>query len=357
MNRVLTADDPALDELCTRLVELAPALDEPDAWPGEQLRLCAAAGVFRWFLPGQWDGLAWSEVDLLRGYMRLAAACLTTTFVISQRMGAVSRIAASDNDWLQGELLPPLAAGDSFATVGISHLTTSRQHLAQPVLRAAETAEGFLLDGYTPWVTGAEFAQHVVLGATIGDGRQILAAMPTGLPGVRIERSPPLVALSSSRTGTVHLGGVQIERKWLLAGPTNDVMKQGAGAKTGGLQTSALAIGLSSAAIDALRIASRERTTLADPAEALQAELAQLQQDLIALASGEDGCTSEQIRTRANSLALRATQANLAAAKGAGFVAGHPAGRWCREALFFLVWSCPQNVLAANLCELAGLGA
>ena len=31
------------------------------------------------------------------------------------------------------------------------------------------------------------------------------------------------------------------------------------------------------------------------------------------------------------------------------------AGRWCREALFFLVWSCPQSVLSANLCELAGI--
>ena len=28
---------------------------------------------------------------------------------------------------------------------------------------------------------------------------------------------------------------------------------------------------------------------------------------------------------------------------------------WCREALFFLVWSCPQSVLTATLCEFAGL--
>ncbi len=32
-----------------------------------------------------------------------------------------------------------------------------------------------------------------------------------------------------------------------------------------------------------------------------------------------------------------------------------PAGQWCREALFFFVWSCPQSVMAANLCELAGI--
>ena len=64
---------------------------------------------------------------------------------------------------------------------------------------------------------------------------------------------------------------------------------------------------------------------------------------------------AEQLRSAANSLALRSAQAALAAAKGTGYVQGHPAGRWCREALFFLVWSCPQPVMAANLCELAGI--
>jgi alkylation response protein AidB-like acyl-CoA dehydrogenase len=56
-----------------------------------------------------------------------------------------------------------------------------------------------------------------------------------------------------------------------------------------------------------------------------------------------------------NDLAMRATQAALATAKGTGYVIGHPAGRWCREALFFLIWSCPQPVMAAHLCELAGI--
>ena len=76
---------------------------------------------------------------------------------------------------------------------------------------------------------------------------------------------------------------------------------------------------------------------------------------LLALAGGEPVCTNDELRAQANSIVLRATQAALAAAKGTGYVVGHPAGRWCREALFFLVWSCPQGVMAANLCELAGL--
>jgi alkylation response protein AidB-like acyl-CoA dehydrogenase len=121
------------------------------------------------------------------------------------------------------------------------------------------------------------------------------------------------------------------------------------------LQTSTLAIGLAGAAVDFLFAEAERRDDLLVPAGGLRAELAELRGDLLAMALGEDRCTTQDLRTRANSLVLRATQAALAAAKGTGYVVGHPAGRWCREALFFLVWSCPQQVMAANLCELAGL--
>jgi alkylation response protein AidB-like acyl-CoA dehydrogenase len=355
MTMVHAPGDASLDELCKQLVSLAPTLDGARAWPGEQLRLCAAAGVFRWFVGPEWGGLAWSEVDLARGYLKLSAACLTTAFVITQRMGAVGRIAACGNQPLQQELLPPLVAGGTFATVGISHLTTSRQHLARPVLLAEETATGFILDGYSPWVTGAEHADHIVLGATLADGRQILAAVPTKRAGVRVEPAQDLVALTASRTGSVRFDRAAIDRRWLMAGPVNEVMKQGLAAKTGGLQTSALALGLATAALAELKSQSQSRESLADPADALAEEIESTQADLLALAGGNAACTSDELRTRANSLALRTTQAGLAAAKGAGFVAGHPAGRRAREALFFLVWSCPQNVVAANLCEFAGL--
>jgi alkylation response protein AidB-like acyl-CoA dehydrogenase len=387
VRRITAPDDPALGALCTRLVELAPGLDEPDAWPAEQLRLCGEAGVFEWFIPQDLGGQGWSEADVLRGYVSLAAACLTTTFVITQRTGAMSRVAAGDSDAARAELLADLIAGRSFATVGISHLTTSRQHLARPVMRCEEHDDGFVFEGYSPWVTGAEFAQHIVLGGTLDDGRQVLVALQTDLPGVRIERSPRLVGLSASRTGPVHCERAFVEQKWLLAGPVLEVMKQGLGAKTGGSQTSALAIGLATAAIEFLAHQSDKRGDLVEPAEALAAERDALLDAMLSLPGGDAPtrraargtadtptrraseetaggtpqrafptvANNNELRTRANSLALRASQAALAAAKGAGYVIGHPAGRWCREALFFLVWSCPQPVLAANLCELAGL--
>ena len=347
-------------ELGDQLADLAGQLDLTGSWPEKQLQLCADYGVFQWFIEPQFGGQGWTEQEVTRGYLALSAACLTTTFIITQRTGACIRIATSDNTEVQQQLLPPLIGGDAFATVGISHLTTSRRHLATPVLRAYPVDGGYRLDGFSPWVTGAAHADHVVVGATVvhDDGptdEQLLLVLPTDLPGVHVPEPAQLVGLTASHTGRLDMNGTLVDQRWVLAGPTQNVMSTGAGGSTGGLQTSTLALGLTRAALNFLRHESQRRDELVESLDALQDEHADLQQLLLAAADGRPSCSKEQLRTRANSLALRSCQAALAGAKGAGYVVGHPAGRWCREALFFLVWSCPQPVVAANLCELAGI--
>jgi alkylation response protein AidB-like acyl-CoA dehydrogenase len=153
----------------------------------------------------------------------------------------------------------------------------------------------------------------------------------------------------------VQLKGVEVTNEQVLAGPVEEVMAGRGGGATGGLQTSTLAIGAAKGSIDFLRDEAEKRQDLLEPWENLCKEHAALEADLLALAGGEPVCSNEALRQRSNSLVLRASQAALAAAKGSGYVVGHPAGRWCREALFFLVWSCPQSVMQAHLCELAGI--
>ncbi len=360
VKKITSPDDSALVELRGSLAELAQQTDETGQWPEKQLELCGQYGVFEWFVGREWGGQDWDEESIIRGYLALSSACLTTTFIITQYTGACKRIASSVNRGLQELLLPKLARGNLFATVGISHLTTSRRHLARPVLRAERAPGGFLLDGFSPWVTGAVHAQHVVLGATMMlDGspteEQLLVALPTDLPGVSAPEPARLVGVSASHTGELRLDRVFVEDQWVLAGPVEDVMSSGVGAGTGGHQTSTLALGLAQAAIELLETEATKREDLVAPLESLQQDLRETRDALFAVVGGEPVCSNEKLRQQANSLALRSAQAALAAAKGTGYVLGHPAGRWCREALFFLVWSCPQPVISANLCELAGI--
>ncbi len=354
--RITSPTDPALGELATRLGELAAGATE-EQWPEQQLVLCGQYAVFEWFASQDFGGQGWSDADIFRGYLELSAACLTTVFVITQRTGACRRIEAAQSEAARVRYLPGLISGELFATVAISHLTTSRRHLDQPVLRAEETPDGILLDGFSPWVTGAAQADVVVTGATLEDGRQLLVALPMDTPGVSVSPAARLVGLSGSQTGPMELDRVRVDRKWLLAGPHEGVMSQGSGANTGGLQTSALALGLAGAAVTFVENESAKRTHLSSPAAALRDEWQILKADLLKMAAGEPVQTNDALRTSANSLVLRASQAALATAKGTGYVASHDVGRWCREALFFLVWSCPQPVMTAHLCELAGIEA
>src|SRR5215213_3192617 len=122
---ITSPDDPELAELCGKLSDGAEQLDESGEWPAEQLRLCGEYGVYQWFAGEDWGGQAWDQESVLRGYLALSSACLTTTFILTQREGACRRIESSDNRELKAKLLPKLTSGELFATVGVSHLTTS----------------------------------------------------------------------------------------------------------------------------------------------------------------------------------------------------------------------------------------
>jgi alkylation response protein AidB-like acyl-CoA dehydrogenase len=351
------ASGPAFEQLLGELADLAPALEADDGWPGHQFVRLAETGVLGWVIPREYGGADVSQAGLMHGYLRLSAACLVTAFVLTQRNGACQRIATSDNEQLKAELLPALAAGDLFATVGISHLTTSRQHWKKPTVAATASPDGFTLEGNVPWVTGARFAQSIVTGGTCADGRQVLVALPTDLAGVSVLEPPRLMALNASQTGSVRLEHVQVPERFVLAGPVENVMKRGAGGGAGSLTTSALALGHAENALVRLRGEAEQRPDLQEIHEPLAAEQRGIAGDLLAMARGEApaAVSIESIRQRANSLVLRAAQAYLAASKGAGYVAGHPAERIVREAMFFLVWSCPQPVASAAMREFACL--
>jgi alkylation response protein AidB-like acyl-CoA dehydrogenase len=350
---VETPTGESMDQLCGLLKEWSGKWGHVTDWPSDSLRLCGQAGVYRWFLPESQGGFGWTEADQTRGYLRLAEVDLTTTFVITQYMGAIRRIAGSGNDVAIDRWLSRLVNAEAFSTVGISHLTTSRQHLSRPALLARETQSGFVLQGLSPWVTGAPHADVYVIGATTDDGREILTTVPAAAEGIRAGEGCELVALSASCTDRVDFDEVQIDRSMVLDGPMENVLQSGIGARPGGLQTSTLALGLARAAVNYLAEESIRRDDLRAATSELTRELDQAVAVLLRASGGDADCDASDIRATANRLALRTTQAAMTAAKGAGFVEGHPVGRWCREALFFLVWSCPQGVAQAHLCELA----
>jgi alkylation response protein AidB-like acyl-CoA dehydrogenase len=349
--------NPALDEILGTLAQNAERADGSAVWPSDSWGALRKAEVLRWCVPTAYGGDGLAGIELLTGYERIAGACLTSCFILSQRDAACRRLRDGENEELRRRLLPPLARGEWFSTVGLSQLTTSRQHV-KPIFKARATGDSFILNGTIPWVTGAAHAEHVIIGAVLDDDRQILAVLPTNTKGVTIGPPLDLMALVGSLTSEIRCEGVELDRSWLLAGPAQRVMTTGGRGGTGGLETSCLALGLAGAAIDYLGAEAVARSELQVTAERFEHTRQLLRQDLHRLV--ETSCTAEAAaapRARANTLVLRATQAALTASKGTGFLKQHPAQRWARQALFFLVWSCPRPAAEATLAYLAPVEA
>jgi alkylation response protein AidB-like acyl-CoA dehydrogenase len=344
---------PLLDSLCEQLADRAAATQTVGPWQSGVFQAFAESGCLAgWIAPAD-GGTAAAEPAIMDLLVAVASRCLTSALALTQWASAVRILGRADADTRQ-RLLPDLAAGRQFTTVGISQLTTSRQHLARPAVSATHGPDGWRLTGTCPWVTGADSVQTIVTGAVAtlpsGEAKPLFFAIDTASLGVMVEPPMEMLALSGSRTSCVRLDQVPVVAEIPPAGPT--------AGQTGGLGTTALALGSIAAALELIDREADGRQSLAPVVAELRREADALgQQFRQATRDGCDASSRNSLRQRANALVTRSAQAALTASKGAGFVVGHPAERLLRESMFFLVWSCPQPVTESLLCDLAGLAA
>jgi len=337
-------DPDALAALARALSACADDTRSQGPWRSGAFDMLARSGALAGFIPADCGGTAAEEAAITTVLVAIAERCLTTALALTQWASAC-RIIAGGTDDVRRSLLPRLARGETHTTVGISQLSTSRRHLGAAVLTAARDGDGWRLSGLCPWVTGADSSDTIVTGALTAHDEQLFFVVPRAAPGLSIAPPLDLMALSGSRTSIVTFADVS-PLHVIEPDPTG-------GIRTGGLATSALALGSTHAALALLDQEAEARPALAPIAAGLREEAVAIAARLHEPA-GEQAAR-DRLRADANSLVVRGAQAALTAAKGAGFVVGHPAERLVRESLFFLVWSCPQTVSNAVLCELAGV--
>lgn len=344
MNAARPPDALRLEPLCDQLTSLAARTSTEGPWRSGAFDAAARGGLLAAFVARDHGGTGLGEAAITEALVAVAERCLTTALVVTQWAAAV-RILAGGTDDVRRSMLPRLARGDDPTTVGISQLTTSRRHLGQPALTATRDGDSWRLDGLCPWVTGADSTQTIVTGAATGDGTQEFFVVATDAAGLTIEPPLAMLALTGSRTSPVRFESVR-PLAAIAAPPAG-------GVRTGGLSTTALAVGAARASVGVIAREAANRPGLAAVASDLAAEVAATYNRLVtAAAHGIDPALRDRLRADANGLVVRAAQAALTASKGAGFVAGHPVERLVRESLFFLVWSCPQAVTEAFLCDL-----
>jgi alkylation response protein AidB-like acyl-CoA dehydrogenase len=345
-----------LDSLVRILAAMDGPADEAGIWPERLWAAIVEHGANRWVIPEELGGAACDRPTLVCRYGLLAEGSLTAAFLLTQHDAAARRMVPAATTSGVSDWLRRIAAGEAFTTVGLSQLTTSRRR-GPAALQALPERDGrHRLSGVIPWVSGACRANVLVTGATVPPDGQALFLLPMDREGVRIEPSFALAALQASCTAEVICNGALVEADEVLAGPMPDVMSAPGMAGTGGLETSALALGQARAAIAAMEKLAGGAAPALEAVDAFGREWNAVVADLMAAAAGEsDAPAPGEIRRRSNGLVIRATQAYLTARKGTGFLRAEPAQRWARQALFFLVWSCPGPVAQGILRDLAGI--
>jgi alkylation response protein AidB-like acyl-CoA dehydrogenase len=339
----------SITALSPQIFRRADALDMSGGWPAEDLQALAAAGVFNMAIPISFGGPGTSALDQHRVYEELAAQSLSVALILSQRDAAIGLIEGSQTLY-RDELLGRLAAG-AFSSVGIAQLTTSRQG-GPPALQAERTAEGFRVDGLIPWCTGAAKAGFIVAGAAVEVGRHVLFALPTDADGVKIDPPMPLVAMRSTWTASIHCEGVEIPDSAVLCGPAEKVLMR---ANHLPLGQAFLAMGVCRGAVNLIaNIAGPGGPDRAREAmDRFESQISSLRFQINSLSQpgleNEAMAHASVIRGQCNDLALRITHAAVAMYKGTGLLVGHPAQRLAREALFLLVWSCPNPVIDCTI--------
>jgi butyryl-CoA dehydrogenase len=338
------ADVPGLAHVLRGIRSRADAADRSGSWPEEDLRDLAEIGAMRWQLPREMGGHDLSPVELHLRYEAIASASLATALVLSQRDSAAGLIDGAESDSLRRELLPALAANEVFSTVGIAQLTTSRQG-GPPALVAEATEAGYRLNGLIPWATGADHCDFFVSGA-VCEGKtpsQILFALPIDLSGIIVEPPMPMVALAASRTTALRCTNVPLAHRWILTGPRERVL--GSRRKSLAIGQSFPAMGLCRSALDL--IAEHHSDRAQQTHAKLNHQLNSVRERVLLFCESPtpDPADAPRLRGLCNDLAVRITHTAVALYKGTALIMDHPAQRLAREAMFLLVWSCPDPVI------------
>jgi alkylation response protein AidB-like acyl-CoA dehydrogenase len=335
-------------DLATQLKASAHAHDLSGKWPETDLIALEPLGARRWAVPKSFGGDDLDPLALHRRYEAIAAASLATALILTQRDSAIGILAMSENDSLRRELLPRLISNESFTTVGIAQLTTSRQGGA-PVLRATPSAIGYELDGFIPWSTGACESEFIVAGAATEDGQQILFALPMDSSGVECGGPMPLVALRATRTSEIRCRDFLLEKRLLLRGPMQNVL---AGRRILPLGQAFLALGHCRGILDLIATHDSDRARALHGR--LEAQLNPLRQQVLESSASDSTDANPALRGACADLAVRAANSAVALFKGSALLADHPAQRLAREAMFLLVWSCPDPVIDCTVDILSG---
>ncbi|MDQ1516138.1 MAG: hypothetical protein QOE80_1968 [Actinomycetota bacterium] len=310
------------------LFPAAMAVDRSDSVPVSHFDRLAEAGLYALAGPAEAGGLGADPSAVGPVLEALAGGCLATAFVFAQHHPLVRMLNCEAGPELRDRWLEPACRGEVRGGLALAGVLPG-----PPKLRAEPTADGWRLDGTSPWVTGWGRVDLLRVAARTADGRiASLVVDAVDQPGLTVTRQR-LVAVDASATVNLQFERVIVPAdRFASIGPHDEA---GYGITNLRAQGS-LALG----------VAGRCCTLLGS--SPFDDELAACRQAL----DEAEGDAVPVARAGASELALRAAAALVVAVGSRSILLEEHAQRLAREALFTLVFASREGIRRSLLARL-----
>ncbi|MFD1539466.1 acyl-CoA dehydrogenase family protein [Nonomuraea guangzhouensis] len=209
------ADSEVADMVTAVVGDRADGWDRAGRLPGDVLRELGAKGVLCPQVPAEYGGLGLTSlcageltayVGSLCGSLRSVMTAQGISAWTVQRFGSPAQQAA---------YLTRLAFGE-VAGVAFSE-PDAGSDLSAMVTRIRDDGDSVVVDGHKVWVTGAAYADLLVVFGRYGGGAAAVV-VPTSATGVAVERVPDPLACRAAGHADVRLDSVRVPADCLLGG-------------------------------------------------------------------------------------------------------------------------------------------
>ncbi len=257
--RVLSTDAQALQaahELASVAREQAARRDSQRKLPWAEIELFTRSGLGSIGIPREYGGPQLSHVTLAQVFAIISAADPALGQIPQNQVGVLNLILGCGTDQQKRRLLNSVLDGWRIGNAGPERGTKDTLTLNA---RITAHGDGYVINGHKFYSTGALFAHWVAVKALNDDGKQVLAFVRRGTPGLRIIDDWSGFGQRTTASGTVLLNNVKVDAELVLdnwrINETPNI--QGAVSQ---LVQAAIDLGIARAAIDDAITFVRERS-------------------------------------------------------------------------------------------------
>lgn len=181
-----------------------------DRRPGrEELDEIARSGLLSITIPRELGGGGVSTQTLIEAFRLIAAADPSITQVLLPHFVLLGAVVGLGTDKLRTAVIDGVLRGER---VGNAISERGTRHAWDPQTRIAADASGSAtINGKKYYSTGALTADWIGVLGKDDDGRNVIALVPSGTPGLRLEQDWTAFGQRATISGTTTLDGVKVE--------------------------------------------------------------------------------------------------------------------------------------------------